>query len=65
MPLSTYKKATSHSLENKIITCQCLSGGIYSFLPYLVHLLLLSLLSYLLFKMTLILPLDMNMLKIH
>ena len=57
MPLLIYAKATSHCLENKVITRQCLSGGIYTFLPYFVNLLLLSLLSYYLFKMTLILPL--------
>ena len=43
------------------------NGGIFyqSFLLYFVYLFLLSLLSYSLFKMILILPLDMSMLKIH
>ena len=64
MLLSVHTKATSQFLENKINACQCFSGGIlyYYFLPYFVHLLLLSLLSYSLFKMILILPLNMNML---
>ena len=60
MLLSIYAKDTSHSLENKIIACQCLSGGIESFLPYFAQLLLLSLsiLSYSLFQKSSILPFD-------
>ena len=56
MPLSIYDKATSRSIENTIITHQCLSGGI-AFSALFVHLLLLSLFCY---PMTLILSLDMN-----
>ena len=61
------KQTHTHSLENKIITHQYLSGGILyqCFLSYFVNLLLLSLLSFSLFKMISNLPLDMNILKIH
>ena len=46
---------------------QCLSGDILyqCFLSYFVHLLLLSFLFYSLFNLILILPLDVNMLKIN
>ena len=61
MPLSIYKKATLHVSVYQEAYCISL----FWFILYFVHLLLLSLLSCSLFKVILILALDMNMLKIH
>ena len=68
MPLSIYNKSTSHSLEKKIIINTSVfirRHIVLVFLPHFIHLLLLSFLSYSLFKISLILPLDMSMSKIY
>ena len=61
MPLSIYKKATLHVSVYQEAYCI----NLFWLILYFVHLLFLSLLSYSLFKVILILALDMNMLKIH
>ena len=66
MPLSIYSKATSHSLENKIIinTVFIRRYILLVFSALFCSFIVCSfILSYSLFKMILILPLNMNMLK--